>query len=125
MINAVAFVLMRERGDADAFELFDRLYVPARASVALEQVKPDRRRARLGEKTVETLDRLGTALTTLQIDYRAGGLATRMSLSSDLEEALRDYSDHQLGILKGAAGGQAASGRGRRRLRGSGGGGIR
>ena len=46
------------------------------------------------------LQKMGDALTDLQVKYRASNLADRMALKPSLEELLQDYSAYQLKLIK-------------------------
>ncbi|HKW28628.1 MAG TPA: hypothetical protein VJT54_04785 [Verrucomicrobiae bacterium] len=45
------------------------------------------------------LEQMGTALTNLQIKYRASNLADRMALRPDLDKLLQQYTDYQARLL--------------------------
>lgn len=46
------------------------------------------------------LEKLGDALTRLQVKYRAAGLSDRMLMRPSLEELLSDYTAYQLKLIK-------------------------
>jgi hypothetical protein len=46
------------------------------------------------------LQKLGDALTSLQVKYRASALADRMAMKPSLDELMSDYSTYQLKLLK-------------------------
>ncbi len=45
------------------------------------------------------LDQMGTALTSLQIKYRASSLADQMEMRPALDDLLEKYSDYQSKLL--------------------------
>jgi hypothetical protein len=45
------------------------------------------------------LDQMGTALTNLQIKYRASSLQDRIELRPQLDKLLQDYTDYQSRLL--------------------------
>lgn len=51
------------------------------------------------DNDAEMLEQLGTALTNLQIKYRASSLADRIALRPDLDELLKLYTDYQSKLL--------------------------
>ena len=51
------------------------------------------------DKGAIMLERMGTALTTLQIKYRASHLPDRVKLKPKLEKLLQDYTSYQLRLI--------------------------
>lgn len=51
------------------------------------------------DNDAKMLEAMGTALTSLQIKYRACRLADRLELRSDLNQLLQDYADYQMRLL--------------------------
>jgi hypothetical protein len=45
------------------------------------------------------IEQMGTALTTLQLKYRASKLSARVKLKPKLEQLLQDYTDYQLRLI--------------------------
>ena len=51
------------------------------------------------DNDAKMLEQLGTALTTLQIKFRASSLADRIKLRPDLDDLLEKYSEYQSKLL--------------------------
>jgi hypothetical protein len=51
------------------------------------------------DNDAKMLEQMGTALTNLQIKYRASSLADQMELRPALDELLEKYSDYQSKLL--------------------------
>ena len=51
------------------------------------------------DKDAIMIEQMGTALTSLQIKYRASKLADRVRLKPKLEKLLQDYTDYQLRLI--------------------------